>query len=101
MPCVAKSGKLETLGVRFGTFQMVVALGYVSDSPSVFYWVYFAHSLYRCLTGLPIMGAVLKQQGGKNFAGLEIFSAVSTLIGASFLAMSTYRMARFQGTWRV
>lgn len=31
MPCLAKSGKLETLGVRFGTFQMVVALGYVSD----------------------------------------------------------------------
>ena len=29
MPCVAKSGKLETLGVRFGTFQMVVAVGYV------------------------------------------------------------------------
>jgi len=36
MPCVAKSGKLETLGVRFGTFQMVVALGYDS-CPFVFY----------------------------------------------------------------
>lgn len=47
------------------------------------------------------MGAILKQQGEKNFAGLEIFAAVSALIGASFLAMSTYRMARSQGTWRV
>ncbi|KAJ6128117.1 hypothetical protein N7471_009334 [Penicillium samsonianum] len=81
MPCVAKSGKLEALGVRFGTFQMVVALG--------------------CLTGLPTMGAILKQEGGKNFAGLEIFAAVSALIGASFLAMSTYQMSRSRGTWRV
>lgn len=47
------------------------------------------------------MGAILKQQGGKDFAGLEIFSAVSALIGASFLAISTYQMARSHGTWRV
>lgn len=47
------------------------------------------------------MGAILKQEGGKNFAGLEIFAAISALIGASFLAMSTYQMSRSQGTWRV
>ncbi|OQD73365.1 hypothetical protein PENDEC_c015G00885 [Penicillium decumbens] len=81
MPCVAKSGKLETLGVRFGTFQMVVALG--------------------CLTGLPIMGAILKKQGGTNFAGLEIFAFVSALVGATFLASSTYLMAKSRGTWRI
>jgi predicted membrane-bound spermidine synthase len=26
MPCVAKAGTLETLGQRFGTFQMVIAV---------------------------------------------------------------------------
>ena len=26
MPCVAKSGSLETLGQRFGTFQLVISL---------------------------------------------------------------------------
>ncbi|KAJ5180736.1 hypothetical protein N7492_003946 [Penicillium capsulatum] len=81
MPCVAKSGKLETLGVRFGTFQMVVALG--------------------CLTGLPIMGAILKTQNASDFAGLEIFASVSALLGASLLAMSTYFMSLSRGTWRV
>ena len=40
------------------------------------------------------MGAILNQQGGKNFAGLEIFAGVSALISASFLSMSTYQMAR-------
>jgi MFS family permease len=101
MPCVAKSGKIETLGVRFGTFQLVVAIGYVAGS---FYAVLlnsYAYSSYRCLTGLPIMGAILNQQGGKNFAGLEIFAGVSALLGASLLSMSTYQMACSRGTWRV
>ena len=26
MPCVAKAGSLETLGVRFGTFQMIIGV---------------------------------------------------------------------------
>lgn len=26
MPCVAKSGSLETLGQRFGTFQLVISV---------------------------------------------------------------------------
>ena len=47
------------------------------------------------------MGAILKHQGGKDFAGLEIFSSVSALLGASFLAMSTYVMAKLRGTWRI
>ena len=29
MPCAAKSGSLETLGVRFGTFQSVIAIACV------------------------------------------------------------------------
>lgn len=47
------------------------------------------------------MGAILNQQGGKSFAGLEIFAAVSALLGTSFFALSTYQMARSRGTWRV
>lgn len=47
------------------------------------------------------MGAILKHQGGKDFAGLEIFGSVSALLGASFLAMSTYFMAKLRGTWRI
>jgi len=100
MPCVAKSGKLETLGVRFGTFQMVVALGYefdLSDFSCGLSLILFS----RCLTGLPIMGAILKKQGGTNFAGLEIFAFVSALVGATFLASSTYLMAKSRGTWRI
>ena len=30
MPCCAKSGSLETLGVRFGTFQSVISIACVS-----------------------------------------------------------------------
>lgn len=29
MPCVAKTGSLDTLGQRFGTFQMVISVRYV------------------------------------------------------------------------
>lgn len=47
------------------------------------------------------MGAILKNQGGKDFAGLEIFASVSALLGAGLLAMSTYFMSRSRGTWRV
>lgn len=36
MPCAAKSGSLDTLGQRFGTFQMVVALRSVALPPCAF-----------------------------------------------------------------
>jgi hypothetical protein len=29
MPCVAKSGSIETLGRRFGTFQIIISIAYV------------------------------------------------------------------------
>ncbi|KAJ5577692.1 uncharacterized protein N7459_006656 [Penicillium hispanicum] len=81
MPCVAKSGSLETLGQRFGTFQLVISAS--------------------CLTGLPIMGGILSRQGGNDYSGMQIFAAVSSLLGASFLALSTYQISRIRGTWRV
>jgi len=33
MPCVAELGPVESLGTRFGMYQFVIGLGYVSPSP--------------------------------------------------------------------
>ncbi|RDW56590.1 MFS transporter-9 [Coleophoma crateriformis] len=67
MPCAAKSGSLQTLGQRFGTFQGVIA--------------------FSCLTGLPISGAILNTQGG-FYLGLQFFSAVAMVVGACFIGAS-------------
>ncbi|KAI9642405.1 hypothetical protein NHQ30_009209 [Ciborinia camelliae] len=62
MPCCAKSGTIETLGQRFGTFQSVIA--------------------FSCLTGLPISGAILSGGGGGDgYLGLQVFSAVAMMGG--------------------
>ncbi|KAJ5584960.1 uncharacterized protein N7459_004760 [Penicillium hispanicum] len=81
MPCVAKLGKLETLGQRFGTFQIAISVS--------------------CLTGLPIEGAILNRQHGDNYSGLQIFAGLSLLLGSCFLAASTFLLARERGTWKV
>ncbi|KND93406.1 Riboflavin transporter MCH5 [Tolypocladium ophioglossoides CBS 100239] len=81
MPCAAKAGSLETLGQRFGTFQPVMAVS--------------------TLTGLPIMGAILRRQQDTNFTGLQIFSGVSCLLGAGLLIVSTYGLARVRKSWKV
>ncbi|KAJ5739415.1 hypothetical protein N7533_012199 [Penicillium manginii] len=81
MPCVAKSGSLDTLGQRFGTYQMVISIS--------------------CLTGLPIMGSILSQQGNDNFAGLQIFASVAALLGGGLIAYSTYLLGSSRGTRRV
>ncbi|EED24291.1 MFS transporter, putative [Talaromyces stipitatus ATCC 10500] len=81
MPCVAKTGSLETLGQRFGTFQL--AMGAAS------------------LTGLPIMGAILNRQSGTDFSGLQIFASMSALLGTGFLAVSTYFLSRARETWKI
>lgn len=69
MPCVAKAGSLETLGQRFGTFQTVIGIS--------------------CLTGPPIIGAILSQQDNRNYMGVQLFSGLFCLIGCCFLALST------------
>jgi hypothetical protein len=38
MPCAAKSGSLETLGQRFGTFQLIMSIRWV------FSWTLFCTS---------------------------------------------------------
>lgn len=57
-------------------------------------------SSFSCLTGLPIMGGILTQQGGTDFSGLQIFASVAPLLGACSLAWSTYLMS-LRGNWRV
>ncbi|KAF3396472.1 Riboflavin transporter MCH5 [Penicillium rolfsii] len=83
MPCVAKTGSLDTLGQRFGTFQMVISVS--------------------CLTGLPIMGGILNRQSATetDFSGLQLFSSITTLLGAGGLMVSTYLLSRSHGTWKV
>ncbi|KAF2867775.1 major facilitator superfamily domain-containing protein [Massariosphaeria phaeospora] len=81
MPCAAKTGTLETLGVRFGTFQTIIGLS--------------------SLTGLPIMGAILHRQHDTDFMGLQVFAGVSCLLGAGLLAVSTLFLSRTQKTWKV
>jgi len=47
------------------------------------------------------MGAILNSQGDANFMGLQLFSGLSCLLGAGFLAVSTYFQAELRKTWKV
>ena len=53
------------------------------------------------LTGPPIMGAILHQQGDRDYSGLQIFSGVSCITGCVFLIAATYTLAKKQGSWKV
>jgi MFS family permease len=107
MPCAAKSGSLETLGQRFGTFQTVIAIRFAhftQSQASILANILrslLANTRFSCLTGLPIMGAILNHQGGTDFVGLQLFSGISCLLGGSLLAASTYLYSRSQGSWKV
>ncbi|KAF2162684.1 hypothetical protein M409DRAFT_68973 [Zasmidium cellare ATCC 36951] len=81
MPCVAKTGPIETIGMRFGNFQMVIGIA--------------------CLTGLPISGAILARQGGSVYWGAQSFAIISSLIGAIMTAGATILIGRSKGTWKV
>ncbi|KAI9730904.1 MAG: hypothetical protein M1834_005622 [Cirrosporium novae-zelandiae] len=81
MPCIAKAGDIETIGQRFGTFQTIVGLS--------------------CLTGLPILGAILNRQHDVDFSGLQIFAAVSILLGTAMSGGARFFVARLNKTWRV
>ena len=52
------------------------------------------------LTGLPIMGAILDRQQG-DFVGLELFAAVSVLVGCVFLTVSTKVLGKMRNTWKI
>ncbi|KAK7733707.1 hypothetical protein SLS53_008174 [Cytospora paraplurivora] len=81
MPCVAKTGTLDTIGQRFGTFQTVIGVA--------------------SLTGLPISGAILGRQNNDDFSGLEIFCGASAVLGSSILAISTRTLAKTRNAWNV
>ncbi|KAL3422698.1 transporter MCH4-like protein 8 [Phlyctema vagabunda] len=70
MPCAAKSGDVKSLGQRFGTFQLVMAVS--------------------SLTGLPIQGAILTREG--SYLGLQLFAAISMIFGTLLVAFSRYTM---------
>ena len=80
-------------GRVFGTFDIVSLL--------LFYCYYLFSHCASCLTGLPIMGAILSRQSGVDFAGLTIFAAVAALLGASLLVCSTYLVSKSYGIWKV
>ncbi|KAI1501365.1 major facilitator superfamily domain-containing protein [Biscogniauxia marginata] len=81
MPCAAKAGSLETLGQRFGTFQMVLGLS--------------------CLTGLPIIGSILSSQNNTDYMGVQLWSGLCCLLGTGLLAVSTYLLSKIQKTRKV
>lgn len=99
LPCVGKSGELETLGQRFGTFQMVISIRYAFDILSN--TVNLAKFINSCLTGLPIMGSILTRQSGTDFVGLQIFAAMTALLGSFCIAGSTLLLSHSRQTWRV
>lgn len=90
MPCAAKSGSIDNLGQVFGTFQTFVSISYVSSQPSSFD---VTHKV-RCLTGLPIMGAILSRQSNESFLGLQLFGACSIMMGAVFMGVSAFIYGR-------
>jgi len=68
MPCCADLGGVETLGQRFGVYQVVCG--------------------FASLTGLPIQGVLIPQDGGK-FAHLIIFSGVCVLAGGVVMCLAS------------
>lgn len=109
MPCVAKLGKLETLGQRFGTFQIAISIRWVfpqnkSHQTSTSLPCFLGRAMANfcsCLTGLPIEGALLHRQHDDDYSGLQIFAALSLLLGTLFLGMSTYFLSKQRETWKV
>lgn len=107
MPCVAKLGKLATLGQRFGTFQIAISVRSVIIAlflsvPNISSFSIWVNANIRsCLTGLPIQGALLHQQHDNDYSGLQIFSGLSLLLGTVFLVLSTSGLAKQRGTWKV
>ncbi|KAJ5710722.1 hypothetical protein N7488_004878 [Penicillium malachiteum] len=80
MPCAAKTGNLETLAQRFGTYQIIMSTS--------------------TLTGLPIMGAILADQGGEDFLGLQMFSFSTMILGSILIAISTCILCQRNKTWK-
>jgi MFS family permease len=99
MPCVARSGSIETLGRRFGTFQIVLSIRYFIVT-SLITWS-LKLTLHSCLTGLPIMGAILNRQGDHDYSGLQVFGGSSCLLGSVLLLGATLLLGKTQGTRKV
>jgi hypothetical protein len=98
MPCMAKAGSIETLGQRFGTFQIIISLRYKLQAS--FHFMFDA-DVRSNLTGLPTMGAILVRQSGHDYSGLAIFSGVSCIVGSVILVWATYFLGKTKGTWKV
>jgi hypothetical protein len=99
MPCVARVGNIETLGRRFGTFQIVMSIRF--RTPIFFFVWLWQLTFHSNLTGLPIMGAILGRQGGHDYSGLQIFGGGSCILGSIPLTMATYLLGKTQGIWKV
>ncbi|KAF7925406.1 uncharacterized protein EAE97_010487 [Botrytis byssoidea] len=77
MPSCAKSGTIQTLGQRFGTFQCIIAIG--------------------CFTGLPVSGVILNGGwGGDGYLRPQIFSAVAMTGGGVVIGVATMGMAEWE-----
>ncbi|GLA55727.1 hypothetical protein AnigIFM63604_002673 [Aspergillus niger] len=81
MPCVAKVGDLQTLGQRFGTFQLIMSVS--------------------CLTGLPIMGAILEKQNYTDYSGLQLFGACCGILGSVLIGAATFLLRKMRNTSKI
>lgn len=59
------------------------------------------NEIYSSLTGLPIMGDLLRRQQDTNYMGVQLFSGVSALVGGVLLVGATYKTRQLQGVWNV
>lgn len=53
-----------------------------------------------CLTGLPIMGAILGKQHDSTYEGMQVFAIVTMFIGSVLLLVSRNILAAAHGTSR-
>ncbi|KAG0650090.1 MFS transporter [Hyphodiscus hymeniophilus] len=67
MPCVADLGPVNTLGQRYGVYQIVLGLS--------------------SLTGLPIAGALIPKDGGR-YTYLIVFSGACVMVGSTLICFS-------------
>jgi len=51
-------------------------------------------TISSCLTGLPIQGAILNSQKDAKFSGLQLFAAISIIIGTGLTAGSRFVLAK-------
>lgn len=54
-----------------------------------------------CLTGLPIMGAILEKQNYTDYSGLQLFGACCGILGSVLIGAATFLLRKMRNTSKI